>query len=53
MGSNTHRREGAADSGWVLIDDGDIITHIFSPDIRDFYQFDNLWNKAPVLMKVQ
>jgi len=52
MGSNS-RREGAADSGWVLIDDGDIITHIFSPEIREFYQFDSLWNKAPVLMRVQ
>ena len=53
LGSNSHRREGAADSGWVLIDDGNIITHIFSPETREFYQFDTLWGKALVLMRVQ
>lgn len=53
LGSNSYRREGTADSGWVLIDDGDIITHIFSPETREFYQFDTLWNKARILMKVQ
>ncbi len=53
LGSSSHRREGTADSGWVLIDDGDIVTHVFSPETREFYQFDSLWSKAAVLMRVQ
>ena len=53
LGSRSHRREGTADSGWVLIDDGDIVTHVFSPETREFYQFDSLWSKAAVLMRVQ
>ncbi|MEW6142951.1 MAG: ribosome silencing factor [Chloroflexota bacterium] len=53
LGSNSHRREGAADSGWVLIDDGSIIIHVFSPDTREFYRFDSLWSQARILMKVQ
>ncbi|MCX8126325.1 MAG: ribosome silencing factor [Dehalococcoidia bacterium] len=53
LGDNFHRREGTADSGWVLIDDGAIITHLFSPSTRDFYQFDSLWSKAKILMRVQ
>lgn len=35
--------EGLDKSEWVLIDIGDIIIHLFRPDIRDFYQLEKLW----------
>ncbi len=44
-------KEGAADSGWVLIDFGDVIVHIFAPFEREYYQLDKLWSHAlPVLI---
>jgi ribosome-associated protein len=48
-----HHREGAVDSGWLLLDFGDIIVHIFSPLEREYYRLDELWNKATPVLRVQ
>jgi len=45
--------EGTADSGWLLLDLGGVIIHIFSPAQRDYYQLDNLWDKATPIIKIQ
>ena len=45
--------QGKADGGWVLIDIGDIVVHLFSPDRRDFYSLEELWDEAKVLLKLQ
>ncbi len=47
-----HRREGAAASGWVLIDFSDVIIHIFSPEEREFYGLERLWAQAPQVVRV-
>jgi ribosome-associated protein len=44
--------EGTSDSGWILLDYGSIIVHIFSPLERDYYQLEKLWEKAPVKVRV-
>ncbi len=44
--------EGIAKSGWVLIDYGDIIVHIFSPEKREYYQLEALWRDATTLLKM-
>ncbi len=44
--------QGANSAGWVLLDFGDIVVHIFSPDRRDFYQLEDLWKEAKTLIKV-
>ncbi len=45
--------EGEADSGWMLVDCGDLIVHIFSPDQRDFYQLEDLWAEGKTLVRLQ
>lgn len=48
----THH-EGAIDSGWLLLDYGDVIVHIFSTAEREFYQLDQLWNQADLVLRIQ
>ncbi len=44
--------EGASDSGWVLIDYGSVIVHIFDPAQRDYYQLEKFWESAPTKVRV-
>ena len=48
-----HHREGAIDSGWLLLDFGDVIVHIFSPFEREYYQLDELWSQATPIVRIQ
>ena len=47
------RCEGSTDSGWVLMDFGNVIIHIFAPLERQYYKFDELWSGAQLLVKMQ
>lgn len=38
------RAEGMAQADWVLIDAGDIIVHLFRPEVRDFYALEKMWS---------
>jgi len=37
------RTEGRDTGDWVLIDTGDVIVHIFRPEVREFYQLEKMW----------
>lgn len=41
--------EGSAESGWILVDLGDVIVHLFDPPRRELYALEVLWGDAPVL----
>ncbi len=38
--------EGKDAGDWVLIDTGDVIVHIFRPEVREFYQLEKMWQPA-------
>jgi ribosome-associated protein len=40
------RIEGKATGDWVLIDTGDVIVHVFRPEVREFYQLEKMWLPA-------
>ena len=46
-------REGEARDGWVVVDYGDVVVHLFSPEQRRYYDLEELWNDGRVLLKVQ
>jgi ribosome-associated protein len=35
--------EGLSNCDWVLIDGGDVIVHLFRPEVRDFYSLEKIW----------
>ncbi|MCC5948955.1 MAG: ribosome silencing factor [Nitriliruptoraceae bacterium] len=43
------RREGTPAAGWLLLDYGDVVCHLFSSEQRDFYALDRLWADVPRL----
>ena len=42
-------REGTAESGWLLLDYGDVVIHVFNEETRAFYGLARLWGDAPLL----
>lgn len=52
-GVHIYHREGANDSGWVLLDYGDVIVHVFAPTERAYFQLEKLWSQAPALLRIQ
>jgi ribosome-associated protein len=42
-GYTVARTEGYSDGGWILIDAGPVVAHVFTPDQRTFYNLERLW----------
>ena len=40
-------REGRSESGWVLLDYNELVIHIFSDEMRDFYNLESTWRDVP------
>jgi ribosome-associated protein len=38
--------EGLPNCDWVLIDSGDVIVHVFRPEVREFYNLERLWTQS-------
>ena len=52
-GIRAHHYEGAVDSGWLLLDFGNVIVHIFAPFEREYYQLGELWSEAIPVVRIQ
>ena len=48
-GVNVLHAEGIAESGWVLLDYGDVLMHVFLEDTRMYYALERLWGDSPTL----
>ena len=47
-GQGPVRVEGLPHCDWVLIDAGDLIVHIFRPEVREFYNIEKMWTADPL-----
>jgi len=52
-GLRVHHREGTGGGGWVLLDFNGIVVHLFSRSAREFYGLEELWSRAPEIVRVQ
>jgi ribosome-associated protein len=50
-GIKTVHIEGLPNCDWVLIDSGDVIVHVFRPEVREFYNLERLWTQSPAPAK--
>ena len=48
-GVQLRHAEGVAESGWVLLDYGDVLMHVFLEDTRIYYALERLWGDAPTV----
>jgi ribosome-associated protein len=43
------RVEGLTEANWILIDYLDVVVHVFTPEMREYYRLEQLWGEAPAL----
>lgn len=48
-----HSIEGDAETGWILLDYNSVIVHLFTPDMREFYNLEELWKNGRVVTHIQ
>ena len=52
-GAVLHHREGTLVSGWILLDFGDVIVHLFSPEEREHYNLERHWAEGQEVVRIQ
>ena len=45
--------ESSGQSGWIVLDYGYVVVHLLSPEMREYYDLEGLWQKAKVVLSVQ
>ena len=53
QGARMLHREGIAETGWLLLDFGDVIVHIFGTKEREYYRLERLWSEAKTVVYLQ
>jgi ribosome-associated protein len=44
VGYGTRPVDGLAQGDWALVDAGDVIVHVFRPEVRDYYDLEGMWS---------
>ena len=52
-GAVLHHREGSGRSGWVLLDFGDVVVHLFGPEEREYYGIEEVWKRGVEIVRIQ
>jgi ribosome-associated protein len=52
-GVQPYHYEGSSDSGWLLLDYGNVIIHVFGPEEREFYNLDEFWREGKTVLNIQ
>jgi ribosome-associated protein len=47
------RIDGLSREGWLVVDYGDVVVHLFSPDMREHYDLEELWSDGKVVLRLQ
>ncbi len=47
------KKQGNSRDGWVVVDFGDVVLHVLSPDQREYYQIEELWEEGKILLRVK
>lgn len=50
-GAKNVRNEGKAAGDWAVVDGGDVIVHVFRPEVRAFYRLEEVWGLEPPLQQ--
>ncbi len=53
LGTSRMRVEGLPNADWVLIDTGDIVVHLFRPEVRAFYNLERIWGTDATAHRAQ
>jgi len=53
IGVRLLQHEGLPSDGWVLLDYGQVIVHVFAAEQRAYYDLERRWREAPTLLKIQ
>ena len=52
-GATLHHREGIDEGGWVLLDFGDIVVHLFGLEEREYYAIEEVWSQGIETVRIQ
>ncbi len=52
-GTRPRGTEGEPESGWILVDLGAVMVHLFSPEKREYYSLEDIWSDGHVVLRMQ
>ena len=53
QGAILHHSEGTDEGGWVLLDFGDVVVHLFGPEEREYYAVEEVWERGVEAVRIQ
>ena len=48
----TAQPQGKSDTGWIVLDYGDVVVHLLSPQQRGYYRLEELWSEGNVILRL-